>query len=210
MKNSCLFSMVVVLCGIFIGSPVMFKQAFGPMRDTITIDQQIGGELVCDYEYNADLASWFYDVTYTYVPNGKPAVHIGTGEYYGREWMQDEQLVKISSWLVLSVGGGFQGEKLLVGTPRMEKWHESIVSQEEIHGDSLWQAANIRAFTGWLPYEVDIRSMVQDCLEVKYVYRTGDQVGDLDSTYLLYSLDSILGEYEMIGVGSQPALPESK
>ena len=106
---------IVGICLILLVSlPILFKQAFGPIKKSIEIKQEIGGKLICNSEYNADLASWFYDIDYEYVSEKGDSITIGSGEYYGQEWDMNEQIQKIGEWMILKTGAEYGADKLLL------------------------------------------------------------------------------------------------
>ena len=92
MKKALKFGCVGILGLCFllvIGLMVSIKQAFGPINETIQIDQEVGGKLICRSKYNADLASWFYDIEFEYQSKNQSLTKIGNGEFYAREWNRD-------------------------------------------------------------------------------------------------------------------------
>jgi len=51
---------------VFVVGPILWQKAFGPEKELVIIDQEVGGKLICNSIYNADIHSWYYDLDYDY------------------------------------------------------------------------------------------------------------------------------------------------
>jgi hypothetical protein len=95
MKKRYLIAIIIVIViGLVSWFVYGLQSAFDPQYDKAEIKQNIGGTLICNSIYNADIHDWQYDVSYKYKPDDDSAIDIGSGTYYGREWNKDEQLIQ--------------------------------------------------------------------------------------------------------------------
>lgn len=185
---------VLGLCLILIISlPFVLRQAFGPLNERVEIEQDIGGVLICNSEYNADLGSWFYDIDYQYRNKNGKSTNIGSGEFYGQEWNKDEQIQKMGEWMVLKTGGEHGADKLLIGNMNYGQWKIFKISPDEIEKDSLWKSKNIFTKKNWLPRESFVREIHENEIKVEYLYRTGESVDDRETQLIIYEFDEISG-----------------
>jgi hypothetical protein len=63
-----------------------YKLAFRTRGETIEIEQLIGGKLICESTYIADIQSWYYFLNFNYQKENGETINIGKGEYFSREW----------------------------------------------------------------------------------------------------------------------------
>ena len=207
MNKKIKYGCIVIIGLLFIGLaialltfPVLMQQAFGPTKETVEINQEVGGTLLCESEYNADLASWFYDVEYKYRTDSGEIIPIGRGEYYGQDWNKNEQILTWKNWHLLKTGGGFYSEKLLIGSLDKSNWNEFIFSPENIEKDSIWKSKRIASKMGWLPQRAKLRNWGNGIIQVDYLFRTGEEIEQQENRLITYELDSLSGIPEMIKI----------
>lgn len=192
LKNGC-FGILGVGLILLISLLILFKQAFGPTNEIIEIKQDIGGKLICKSEYNADLASWFYDIDFEYQSESGNLTKIGSGEYYGRDWNKDEQIRMIGKWAILKTGSKFDSDKLLIGKIGNENWQEFKFSPVEIAKDSLWISKKIFVKQNWRPQESFVEEIDGNKITVKYLYRIGETVEEQETSLITYKFDEFVG-----------------
>jgi hypothetical protein len=179
---------------------ILFKQAFGPTNEIVEIKQEIGGKLICKSEYNADMASWFYDIYFEYQSENGNLSKIGSGEYYGRDWNKDEQIIKIGNWAILKTGSEFSADKLLIGKIGENKWREFKISPTEIEKDSLWVSKKIFVKQNWRPQESFVKEMGENKINVEYLYRIGETVEEQETRLITYEFDETIGIPKMMKI----------
>ena len=181
--------------------------AFDTEYETVKIEQNIGGQLICNSVYNADHHSWQYDIDYYYLPPNKDTIQVGSGSYYGREWEKNEQIIKYDDWLILKTGGFHDADKLLIGKKGATSWMEFEISPETIEKDSLWISKSIYSKMNWLPQESFITNFENGIVTVDYLYRTvdylyrtGEIVDQQEKRTITYKIDKSTGIPEMINI----------
>ncbi len=192
LKYGC-FGILGISLLFLISCPILIKQAFGPLNEIIEIDQEIGGKLICKSEYNADMASWFYDIDFEYETENGNINKIGSGEYYGRDWMKNEQIIEVGEWMILKTGGEFSADKLLIGKIGEDEWKEFKISPSVIEKDSLWISKNISVKQNWRPQKSIVREINGSKIEVEYSYRIGETVEEQETRLITYEIDEITG-----------------
>jgi hypothetical protein len=80
-KYTCF--LILVIFFLFIA---IFIEAFRTRGETIEIEQLIGGKLICESTYIADIQSWYYFLNFNYQKENGETINIGKGEYFSREW----------------------------------------------------------------------------------------------------------------------------
>lgn len=169
--------------------PIIFKQAFGPIAETVIIKQDIGGELICNSTYSADIQSWYYCVDYKFHKENGEIIEIGKGEYFSREWNRYEQLHKMGEWLVLQTGGEFKTDKLLIGKDTNQNWKSFEISANEITNESLWKSQNIYVNKTGTPSEAYVKDIIGDKIEVIYKFRAGENYEHQETRKITYEFD---------------------
>ena len=192
LKYGC-FGIMGICLLLIIGCPILIKQAFGPINEIVEIDQEIGGKLICKSEYNADMASWFYNIDFLYESEKGKINRIGSGEYYGRSWNKDEQLFEVSEWMILKTGAEFGADKLLIGKTSEDNWKEFKISPSEIEKDSLWISKNILVKQNSRPQESFVKEITKNKIEVEYLYRIGETVKEQEARLITYEIDEKTG-----------------
>ena len=95
------FIFVTVAEAIFIITFLFSNDLFqNGKEETVTIDQNIGGQLICKSQYWDDIHDWDYLIHYEYFINGD-TIDFGHGDYCGLEWNCNEQLTQHGDLLIL-------------------------------------------------------------------------------------------------------------
>jgi hypothetical protein len=188
----------IILIVIIIGFFWAFNEAFGEDKYSVTIEQNIGGKLICDVTYSADLQSWYYFINYKYLtPKGK-SYDFGNGMYQGIEWNENDQLFKYKKWTILITGTDFDAIKIISYDLTANKKSESIIEPHSIQKDSLWKSRNIEAVLMWSPSKVEIDTIINNRILVDYTFRIDRENPDnLGSRLIEYELDNLNGKVEM-------------
>jgi hypothetical protein len=189
MKKGCTIAILTILgIGIILISLVYW--ALQPEFKTVEINQNIGGKLVCKMEYYPDLHSWEYIINYEYkFKNGK-TLNLGQGIYSGREWNEDEQLVKVNNLYVLKTGNFHGSDKIIYGDFKSKKWKEYEFTSKGIENDSLWKTKNIKSLNNYWPHRTFVSNITNDQILVIYEYRIDPNNADLTEKKII--------EYELI------------
>ena len=176
----------------------MFKKAFGPDEYSVSIDQNIGGKLICDVTYSADIQSWYYDINYEYEkPNGT-TFNFGKGFYQGIEWNENDQLYEYKNWKILPTGSDYGSIKIIAFDLDKNKKTEFEISPNSIEKDSLWISKQIESLEMWSPSKVEIDKIIENKILVQYTFRIDRQKTDkLESTLIEYELDNESGILKM-------------
>ena len=184
MKKGCGIALLIVF-GIGIILIGLIYWAFQPEYKTVEIQQKIGGILICKMEYYPDHHSWDYIINYEYeTPNGKKQ-NLGQGVYSGREWNEDEQLVKINDKYVLKTGNFDGSDKIIYGNIETNNWNEYEFTPQKIENDSLWRTKKIKSLVNYWPSETYINEITNDKIYVTYSYRIDPNKTELTETKLI-------------------------
>ena len=171
---------------------------FGPKYETVEIDQNIGGKLICKSVYNADIHSLQFDVDYKYISINRDTIDMGYGSYYGREWKKDEQLIKFDNWLILKTGYLDGSDKVILKNIFTDSTRIYNFENHFIEKDSFWQALDIKSLEDYCCAETFIQRINDDEILLKYKFRTDEQ---LTSKYgermIKYRIDKITGKIKM-------------
>lgn len=180
--------------------PIIFKMAFGPIVETVTIKQKIGGELICRSTYMADFQSWDYLVDYKYKSENMDTIEIGRGEYYGRNWDQNDQIIRMGNWMVLSTGNKYGADKLLIGKIDESNWQTFEITPSSVKADSFWLSKNIIIKDDWQPEESFVTQIRGGDIEVEYLYRVGDMMEEQEKRLITYRINEGTGVPEMVKI----------
>ena len=181
------------IIGIILLLIIIFIEAFRTRVETIEIEQLIGGKLICESTYMADIQSWYYFVDYKYKKENNEIIEIGKGEYFSREWNKDEQLKKIGDWLILHTGGEFKTDKLLIGKAGNSNWKTFEISPSVIEKDNFWKSKDINVNKTGTPSEVFIKEISENEIHVEYLFRTGEKYEDQETRKITYKFDEEKG-----------------
>jgi hypothetical protein len=191
-KYSC-FSII----GIVLLLLIIFIEAFRSREETIEIEQIIGGKLICESTYMADIQSWYYFVDYKYQKENDEIIEIGKGEYFSREWKKDEQLKKIGDWLILQTGGEFKTDKLLIGKANNSNWKTFEISPSIIEKDNFWKSKDIYTNKAGTPSEAFVKEISENGILIEYLFRVGEKYEDQETRKITYKFDEKEGVLKM-------------
>ena len=136
-------------------------------------------------EYISDHHSWDYIIEYSYKPENGDAIFIGNGVYSGREWNEDEQLVKMDKWTVLKTGNYHGSDKIFYGDIKTGEWSEYEFTPTKIENDSLWRTKNIKTLINWSPSESFVKDVENNKITVVYKYRVNETNTELTEKKLI-------------------------
>jgi len=189
MKKGCTIGILAIL-GIGIIIIGLFYWAFQTEFKTVEINQEIGGKLICKMEYYPDHHSWNYIINYEYETRNGEIQDLGQGVYSGREWTEDEQLVKVNDTYVLKTGNFDGSDKIIFGNIETNNWNEYEFTPQKIENDSLWKTKKIKSLVNYWPSETYINEMTNDKIYVTYKYRIDPNKTELTETKLIeYNLN---------------------
>lgn len=165
----------LILPGLYILFICGCSSGFGPDYDRAEIKQNIGGTLICNSVYTADIQNYQYDVSYEYMDAKDSIFYIGSGTYY-REWNKDEQLVQYKNWTILKTGDGFRTEKIIVGDLKKNNWTEYEFTPENIEKDSLWKSLKIQSLLNYCCSETSITKIKDGQIQLHYKFRANENI----------------------------------
>ena len=93
--------------------PIILYQAFGPDEESVIISQEIGGILICNSTYNADIHSWYYDVDYLYQDQEGNQYELGSVRYRNVDWPYNEQVILENDTFKLLVKENLEDLKII-------------------------------------------------------------------------------------------------
>jgi hypothetical protein len=173
---------------------------FGPEYETIEIEQNIGGKLICESVYNADHHSWQYDVMYKYSVEDGDSINLGYGGYYGREWYKNEQLIKQDNWLILKTGSFHGSDRIILKNTQTDSTIIYDINDQFIENDILWRSQQIKSLITYCCSESFIEKISDNKVYVKYKFRTSKTLPDEYGQRMIeYQLNNE-GQLEMIKI----------
>ncbi|MFC4740080.1 hypothetical protein ACFO3U_08740 [Flavobacterium ponti] len=184
MKKGCGIALLIVF-GIGIILIGLIYWAFQPKYKTVKIQQKIGGMLICKMEYYPDHHSWDYIINYEYETQNGEIQDLGQGFYSGREWNEDEQLVKVNDTYVLKTGNFVGSDKIIFGNIKTNNWDEYEFTPQKIENDSLWKTKKIKSLVNYWPSEAYINVINNNKIYVTYKYRIDPKETELTETKLI-------------------------
>lgn len=149
---------------------------FGPEYETVEIEQNIGGKLICESVYNADHHSWQYNVDYKYIDSTGDTLDFKYGGYYGREWEKNEQIQKHKDWLILKTGAWHGSDRLIIKNAQTDTTKIYNIDNRFIEKDSLWQAQNIKSLLNYCCAETFIENIQENKILLTYKFRTDEKM----------------------------------
>jgi len=196
-KKGCGISLIILII-LIIGFIWMFKKAFGHSEYSIIIDQNIGGRLICDVRYSADIQSWYYHISYKYEkPNGT-VFNFGKGFYQGIEWNENDQLYKYKNWIILPTGSDYGSIKIIAFDMKRNKKAEFEISPSSIENDIFWMTKKIESLKMWSPSIVEVDKIIDNKIFVKYTFRVDrKKANKLESQLIEYEMDNESGILKM-------------
>ena len=192
-KIGCGITLIILII-LIIGFFWAFNEAFGEDKYSVTIEQNIGGKLICDVTYSADLQSWYYFIDYKYENPQGETFDFGKGLYTSVEWNENDQLFKYKNWTVLPTRTDFGSIKIISFDLKSNKKSELIIEPHSIQEDSIWKSKNIESALMWSPSKVEIDTIIDNKILVEYSFRIDRQNPEnLGIQLIEYELDSING-----------------
>lgn len=193
---------LTTLCMIILGIMTIFnKGGFGPDYETVVIEQKIGGKLLCNSVYIADIHSWQYDVDYKYIDQIGDTIDFKSGSYCGREWNRDEQLSKLNKLLILKTGSWHGSDRLIIKNIQTDSSKTYDMNSHFIEQDSLWRAQNIKSLLDYCCPETFIESIVGNEILLKYKFRTNENLPKLyDERMIYYQINQETGDIKMLKI----------
>lgn len=181
---------------------VISDGGFGPEYDKVEIKQNIGGTLICNSVYNADIHDWQYDVRYEYRPkNSDSLINIGSGTYHTREWNKDEQLIQYKTWTILKTGGWYGYDKIFIGDLKANKWTEYNFSADNIERDELWIDSKTNSLLNWCCSESFVDKIDNGIIQVHYKFRTSKtNTNEYQTKKIIYKIDDETGQPIMTSI----------
>jgi len=173
---------------------------FEPKYETVQIEQDVGGKLICNSVYDADHHSWNYHIRYTYVNSDNDTLDFKTGLLFGRKWDKHEQLHRHKNLLILKTGSSIGTDRIVVKNMKSDSTIVYDISPESIEKDKVWKFKK-------MPHRSDrccSTSYVEDIkgnsIVVKYRFRTLQHSDEYDEKLVWYKIDGKSGELKMIRI----------
>jgi len=199
-KKGCGIGLIILIV-LIIGFFWAFNEAFGEDKYSVTIEQNIGGKLICDVTYSADLQSWYYFIDYKYVNQKGKTFDFGKGLYQGTEWNENDQLYKYKNWTILPTESDFGSIKIIAFDLNTNRKSEFKIEPHSIQKDSIWKSKEIESLLTWSPSKVEIDTIFSNKILVKYPFRIDrEKVDKLDTQLIEYELDEQIGILKMKSV----------
>jgi len=189
-------AMLILIIKIFTG-----PSGFGPDYETVEIEQDIGGKLICESVHNADIHSWQYDVDYKYINNEGDTLDFKYGSYYGREWHKDEQIQKYNDWLVLKTGARHGSDRLIIKNIQTDTTRIYDINNEFIEQDSIWKAQNTKSLLNYSCVETFIDNILGNRISLTYKFRTNENNSkEYGKRKITYEINNETGKILMINI----------
>lgn len=174
------------------------RAGFGPEYETVQIEQNIGGKLICESVYNADHHSWQYNVDYKYIDIKGDTLDLKSGSYYGREWNKDEQIRKYNDWLILKTGSWHGSDRIIIKNIQSDTIKIFDIDNQFIESDSLWKSKNIKSLLNYCCAETFIDDINENKILLKYKFRTDEHLTNkYAERKITYTIDAKTGEIKM-------------
>lgn len=171
---------------------------FGPEYETVQIEQNIGGKLICESVYNADHHSWQYNVDYKYIDIKGDTLDLKSGSYYGRKWNKDEQIRKYNDWLILKTGSWHGSDRIIIKNIQSDTIKIFDIDNQFIESDSLWKSKNIKSLLNYCCAETFIDDINENKILLKYKFRTDEHLTNkYAERKITYTIDAKTGEIKM-------------
>ena len=202
-KKGCGISLIILII-IIIGLFWALNESLGEDNYSVTIEQNIGGELFCNVTYSADLQSWYYFIDYKYENPKGEIFDFGKGIYTSIEWNENDQLFRFKNWIVLTTETDFGSIKIISIDSKSKVKYESIIEPHSIQEDSIWKSKNIESALMWSPSSVEIDTIIDNKIFIEYSFRIDRENPDNLGTRLIeYELDSINGMAKIKGISDK-------
>lgn len=191
-----IFSVTTLAMILIVVKIIISPSGFGPEYDKAEIKQKIGGTLICNSVYNADIHDWQYDVSYEYKPADTDSlIKIGSGTYHTREWNKDEQLIQYKNWTILKTGGWYGYDKVIIGNLETNKWNEYDFSADNIEKENLWINSKTKSLLNYCCSESFVDKIGNGQIQIHYKFRTSETLTKLyGQKEIIYKIDDLTGQ----------------
>ncbi len=114
-----------------------------PVHETIKINQDVGGVLICSSTHYDDIGGWQIYIDYSYNFPNDSIRKIGTGIIYAEKWKKNEKIIKTGDWYILKASKDRDADVLFIGDEHTKKWREYVISPHYIEGHELWKKERV-------------------------------------------------------------------
>lgn len=193
-KKGCgiaLISLIIIIIGFF----WLVKTAFGPTFKTVEINNPVG-KLICEEEYNADLAGVFYDVDFKLETKVKQQINLGKLYFQKEDWQTEFELKENENWYYLSSNKSGIYDLILTDKISQENLSFNLQSSQPKNKE-LWKTEK---YTIGLPYSTTfiIDSLKQNLLYIKYEYRNNENSKLIKKQTVEFKIDELNKSLEII------------
>jgi hypothetical protein len=166
-KKGCGIILIILII-IIIGFFWMIRTAFGPSFKTMEIENKLG-KLICEEEYNADMAAVFYDVKFELENKENKLIDLGKLYFQREDWQTKFELQENENWYYLSSNESSIYDLILTNKVSKEKFNFNL-KRSQPKNNELWKKEK---YTVELPYSTTFKidSLKQKTLYIKYEYR---------------------------------------
>tara|TARA_B110000211_G_scaffold229393_1_gene287097 strand:+ start:643 stop:1260 length:618 start_codon:yes stop_codon:yes gene_type:complete len=186
-KKGCgiaIITLIIIIVGVF----CMVRTAFGPTFRTVKIDNPVG-QLICEEEYNADMAAVFYDVDFKLENGEKQIIDLGKLYFQKEDWIKEFELKENENWYYLSSNNSNIYDLILTDKISEENFSFDMKSNQP-ENKELWKTEK---YTIGLPYSTNFRidSLKQNSLYVKYEYRNNENYNLIKNQSVEFKIDKL-------------------
>lgn len=179
-KKGCGITLIILII-IIIGFFWMVKTAFGPSFKTINVDHSIG-KLICEEEYNADMAAVFYDVEFKLESKDKQLINLGKLYFQREDWQTEFELKENENWYYLSSNHSNIYDLILTNKSSKENLSFNVKeSKPKIKKN--WKLGN--KFS--VKFRID--SIKQDFIYLTYKYQNTEFTSSAKSQFVEFKID---------------------
>ncbi len=198
MKKGCFITLgvlVLLIVGLILGAKWYLKEAFGPTYRIVEIDSSIG-KLICEEEYNADMAAVFYDVDFKLETKDKQPIYLGKLFFQREDWQSQFDLKENEKWYYLSSNKSNIYDLVLTDKISQENLSFDLKSSQP-KNNKLWKT---QKNTIGLPYYTTfiIDSIKQDLLYIKYEYQNIENPNLIKNQTVEFKIDEYNKSLEII------------
>lgn len=186
-KKGCGIALIILII-LIIGFFWMIKTAFGPTYRTVEIENSLG-KLICEEEYNADMAAVFYDVEFKLKSKDERLINLGKLFFQREDWQTEFELKENDNWYYLTSNQSNIYDLVLTNKITQENFSFDLESSHP-KNKSLWKTE--KNIIG-LPYSTNITidSIKQDTIFVTYEYRNYGKSNLIKNQTVEFQIDEI-------------------
>ena len=193
-----IFALTTALMVYFGIDSAMNGFGFGPEYETEIINQDIGGKLICESVYNADIHSWQYNIDYKYVNQIGDTLDFSYGSYYGREWNKDEQIRQFNDWLILKTGARHRSDRIVLRNKKSDEMITYDINSQLIESQELWEKQDIKSLLNYCCAESLVKTIMDNQIIVDYKYRIKEDEPDkYDKVQITFEINEQSGDLKM-------------